>query len=108
MESKDQKKKPYSPPTLSKLTPEQAKKLVTDRNNCGEEEADLLEMFPTTEPEHCDGSKTETFTLDAEISRRTKTKIEKGSMTPEKRENAISVILKKRLLVPHESDVTEQ
>jgi CheY-like chemotaxis protein len=30
---------------------------------------------------------------------------EKGSMTPETLENAISGILKKRLLVPHESDV---
>jgi len=29
-------------------------------------------------------------------------------MTPEKLENAISGILKKRLLVPNESDVTEQ
>jgi CheY-like chemotaxis protein len=33
---------------------------------------------------------------------------EKGSMTPEKLENAISGILKKRLLVPDESGVTEQ
>jgi hypothetical protein len=90
MVSKDQKKKPYSPPTLTKLTLEQAKRLGADRKNCGEEEADLLEM------------------PDAEISHRPKTKIEKGSMTPEKRENAISGILKKRLLVPHESDVTEQ
>jgi len=64
-------------------------------------------MPPTTEPEHCDGSKTETFTLDAEISRRTKTKSEKGSMTPEKPESAISGILKKRLLVPDESDVKQ-
>jgi hypothetical protein len=39
MESKDQKKKPYSPPTLTKLTREQAKKLVADRKHCGEEEA---------------------------------------------------------------------
>jgi UDP-N-acetylglucosamine:LPS N-acetylglucosamine transferase len=30
---------------------------------------------------------------------------EKGSMTPEKLENAVSEILKKRLLVPNESDV---
>ncbi len=33
---------------------------------------------------------------------------EKGSMTPEKLENAISGILKKRLLVPNESDATKQ
>ena len=39
MESEDQKKKPYSPPTLTKLTPEQAKKLVADRKHCTEEEA---------------------------------------------------------------------
>ena len=47
MESKAPKKKPYSPPTLAKLTPEQAKKLVADRRNYSEEEADdLLEMPP--------------------------------------------------------------
>jgi hypothetical protein len=39
MESQDQKKKPYSAPSLTKLTPEQAKKLVADRTNCSEEEA---------------------------------------------------------------------
>ena len=39
MESKDQKKKTYSPPTLTKLTPEQARKLVADRKHCSEEEA---------------------------------------------------------------------
>ena len=33
------KKKPYSPPTVSTLTPEQARKLIADRNNCTEEEA---------------------------------------------------------------------
>jgi hypothetical protein len=38
MESED-KRKPYSRPTFTKLTPEQAKKLVADRNNCNEEEA---------------------------------------------------------------------
>ena len=32
---------------------------------------------------------------------------EKGSMTPEKLENAVSGILKKRLLVPNESDVNK-
>jgi hypothetical protein len=43
MESQDQKKKPYSAPTLTKLTPEQAKAFVADRNNCsGEEAADFL------------------------------------------------------------------
>ena len=39
MESQDRKKKPYSPPSLTKLTPEQARKLVADRRNCSEEEA---------------------------------------------------------------------
>jgi hypothetical protein len=47
MKSKDQKKRPYFPPTLTKLTGEQAKKLVADRKNCSEEEAaDLLEIPP--------------------------------------------------------------
>jgi hypothetical protein len=47
MESKAPKKKPYSRPTVTKLIPEQAKKLVADRKNCSEEEAaDLLEMPP--------------------------------------------------------------
>jgi hypothetical protein len=39
MEAEDQTKKPYSSPTVKTLTPEQAKKLVADRNNCSEEEA---------------------------------------------------------------------
>jgi hypothetical protein len=39
MESQDEKKKPYSPPTLTKLTTEQARQFVADRNNCSEEEA---------------------------------------------------------------------
>jgi hypothetical protein len=38
MEAEDQTKKPYSYPT-KKLTPEQTKKLIADRNNCSEEEA---------------------------------------------------------------------
>jgi hypothetical protein len=47
MESRDQKKKPYFPPTLTRLTREQTKKLVVDRKNCSEEEAaDLLEIPP--------------------------------------------------------------
>jgi CheY-like chemotaxis protein len=33
--------------------------------------------------------------------------IEKGTMTPEKLENAVSGILKKRLLVPNKSDVKQ-
>jgi hypothetical protein len=43
MEAEDQTKKPYSSPTVTKLTPEQAKKLVADRNNYSEKEtADFL------------------------------------------------------------------
>jgi len=33
------KKKPYSPPSIRKLTPEQARKLIADRKNCTEEKA---------------------------------------------------------------------
>lgn len=39
VESQDRKKKPYSAPSLTKLTPEQTTKLVADRRNCSEEEA---------------------------------------------------------------------
>jgi hypothetical protein len=39
MGSQDNKKKPYSPPTLTKLTPEQAGKLVADRKKFNEEKA---------------------------------------------------------------------
>ena len=39
MESQDRKKKLYSAPSLTKLTLEQARKLVADRRNCSEEEA---------------------------------------------------------------------
>jgi hypothetical protein len=47
MESRDQKKKPYFPPTLKQLTREQAKKLVAVRKNCSEEDAsDLFEIPP--------------------------------------------------------------
>ena len=78
MESKDPKKKPYSPPTLTKLTPEQAKTLLADHKNCGEEEAaDLLEMPPTAKPEHCDGIKSGSAQLrcrDQPQNRRTTTK----------------------------------
>jgi hypothetical protein len=51
MQSQDKKKKPYSPPTLTKLTPEQAKKLVADRKNCSEEEAaDFLNSLLRQKP----------------------------------------------------------
>ncbi len=39
MEAEDQTKKPYPSPTVKTLTPEQAKKLIADHNNCSEEEA---------------------------------------------------------------------
>ena len=39
-------RKPYSPPAATKLTPEQAIKLVMDRTKCTEQEAkDLLESL---------------------------------------------------------------
>jgi hypothetical protein len=48
MESKDPKKKPYSFPTLTRLTAEQAKKLVADRKLCNEEDAaDFFKLAPT-------------------------------------------------------------
>ncbi len=40
------KKKPYSPPTITKMTPEQARQYVVDRTNCSEQEAaDFLESL---------------------------------------------------------------
>jgi hypothetical protein len=39
MESKDQKKKPYFPPALTRLIPEQVKKLMADRKNAARTEA---------------------------------------------------------------------
>jgi hypothetical protein len=35
----DKKKKTYSPPTLTQVTPEQARKRVADGKTCSEEEA---------------------------------------------------------------------
>jgi hypothetical protein len=56
MESEDQEKKPYSPPILTKLTPEQARKLVADRKYCSEEEAaEFLKFPPTTTAEQRHG-----------------------------------------------------
>jgi len=40
MESPDQPKKPYSSPTLTKMTRKQAKEFVMDRKHCSEDEAD--------------------------------------------------------------------
>lgn len=39
LNSKNAKKKPYSSPEVTNLTPEQAKQLVADRKNCSEKEA---------------------------------------------------------------------
>ena len=40
------KKKPYLPPTLTKLTPEQARQFVIDHASCSDQEAlDLLESL---------------------------------------------------------------
>jgi hypothetical protein len=51
--SKDKKKKPYFPPTLTKLTPEQAKKLVADRTHCSAQEAaEFLESFRREQPQN--------------------------------------------------------
>lgn len=51
MDSKDKKKKPYSSPTLTRLTPEQAKKLVADRKHCSEDEAaDFLKSLRRQPP----------------------------------------------------------
>jgi hypothetical protein len=56
MESKDSKKQSYSPPTLTKLTPEQAERLVPDRNLHNEEEAaGFFKLAPTPRPQS-DGS----------------------------------------------------
>jgi hypothetical protein len=42
----DSKKKPYSPPTATKVTLEQAKQFVADHSNCSDQEAmDLLESL---------------------------------------------------------------
>ena len=43
MESEDRKKEPFSRPTLTKLTPEQAKRLVVERNNHGSGVLALIE-----------------------------------------------------------------
>jgi hypothetical protein len=40
------KKKSYLPPTLTKLTPEQARRFVIDHSNCSDQEAlELLESL---------------------------------------------------------------
>jgi len=42
----ESKKKPYSPPTLTKLSTDQAKQFVASNTNCGDQEAtDLLESL---------------------------------------------------------------
>jgi hypothetical protein len=41
-----EKKKPYSPPTITKLTPTQARQVVADLASCGDQEAaDFLEVL---------------------------------------------------------------
>ena len=46
MESDPKNKRPYSPPVVSKLAPEQARNLVVVRKNCSEEEAaEFLKSF---------------------------------------------------------------
>jgi hypothetical protein len=51
MESEDHKKKPYPPPTFTKLTAEPASKLVAHRQSCSEERvADFLNSFIRQQP----------------------------------------------------------
>jgi hypothetical protein len=58
MESEDQKKKPYSPPAFTKLTPQQAGKVVADRKNCSDEEAtDFLNAFIRQQPNNATDQK---------------------------------------------------
>jgi hypothetical protein len=58
MEAEDRTKKPYSPPTVKKLTPEQAKKLGADRNNCSEEEVvDSLNTLRKQQQNHAANQK---------------------------------------------------
>jgi hypothetical protein len=61
MESEDQKTKPYSPPTFIKLTPEQAKKLVADRKNCGEEAFDFFDSLLRQQPNNATDQKRKRF-----------------------------------------------
>ena len=49
--SKDKKKKPYLSPTLTKLTPDQSKKLVVERTHRNHQEAaDLLRSLRLQQP----------------------------------------------------------
>jgi hypothetical protein len=42
----ESKKKPYAPPRLTKLTPEQAKQFVVDHVHCSDQEAvDLVRLL---------------------------------------------------------------
>jgi hypothetical protein len=51
MESEDRKKEPSSRPTVTKLTLEEAKRLVVEPNNCSEEEAaEFLESLRKQQP----------------------------------------------------------
>ena len=47
------KKKPYSPPTVNTLTPDQARKFIEDRKNCTQEEAaEFLESLRRAKPQN--------------------------------------------------------
>jgi hypothetical protein len=50
LQSQGKEKKPYSAPTQTKLTPEQAKKLVANRKNCSEEGAAEFLMSLSQQP----------------------------------------------------------
>ena len=46
-------KKPYSPPALRNLTPEQAKKIIADSRDCSEEEAaEFLQSLLRQKPQN--------------------------------------------------------
>ncbi len=60
------RKKSYSPPTVSKLTKDQAKQFVTDRTNCSQQEAD--EVLESLEGERQDWTKQDRTKQDRKAS----------------------------------------
>jgi len=49
----DSKKKPYAPPSVTKLSPELARQFVACRANCSDQEAtDLLESLRREQQQH--------------------------------------------------------
>ena len=65
MESEDQKKKPYSPPAITKTTAERARKLLADRKRCSEGEAsDFFDSLLIQHPNNATDQKTETLRVN--------------------------------------------